>query len=75
MTHLVCLGTWVNEAQTQLQRSMAMSSDATPTSTALVEAQNVTITPIEFHNRTSYKAEIPSWNSTPSLTRDEMSVC
>jgi len=53
---------------------MAKSLDVVATSIALVEGQNVTIMPTEFHNRTSYEAEIHNWNSTPSSTRDEMSM-
>ena len=65
---------WVNEAQTELQKRMATPLDAAAASTTLLEAQNVTITPSEFHNRATVQDEIPGWNCTPSSTREEMSM-
>ena len=66
---------WVNESQTELQRRMATPSDAAAASSTLLEAQNVTITPTEFHNRATVQDEILGWNCTPSSTREEMSMC
>ena len=57
---------WVNEAQTELTRRMATPLDAAVASTTLLEAQNVTITPTQFHNRATLEDEIPGWNCTPS---------
>ena len=66
---------WINDAQTQLQKRMAIPSDVAPASTTLLEAQNVTITSTEFYNRATLEDEILSWNSTPSSSREEMSMC
>ena len=49
---------WINEAQTELQRRMATPSDVAVASTTLLEAQNVTITPTEFHNHATLEDEI-----------------
>ena len=66
---------WVNEDQTQLQKRMATPSDVAVASTTLLEAQNVTIMPIEFHNYATFEDEIPGSNSTPSSSREEISMC
>ena len=65
---------WVNEAQTEFQKRMVTPSDVDAASTTLLEAQNVTITPTEFHNRATLEDEIPGWNCTPFSTREEMSM-
>ena len=65
---------WINEAQIELQRRMVTPLDVAATSSIVLEAQNVTITPTEFHNRATHEDEIPGWNCTPSSTREEMSM-
>ena len=65
---------WVNEAQTQLQKKMARPLDVAVASTTLLKAQNVTIMPTEFHNCATLEDEIPGWNSTPSSSKEEMSM-
>ena len=53
---------------------MATPSNVAIALTKLLEAQNVTIMPIEFHNCATLEDKIPGWNCIPSSTREEISM-